>query len=329
MYQTKSSRYEEMSYRSVGKSGLKLPSVSLGLWHNFGDVDPLSNQKDLIFKAFDSGITHFDLANNYGPPAGSAERNFGRILKEELASYRDEMIISSKAGYYMWPGPYGEWGSKKSIVASCDQSLTRLGLDYVDIFYHHRPDPDTPLEETAHALDLLVRQGKALYIGISNYSAATTLAMTRLLKEQKTPFIIHQQKFNLLERTPEEALFMVLEKEGIGAITFSPLAQGLLTDRYLNGIPEDSRAASINSPFLSEEKVADTLATVRGLNELALERGQTLAEMALAWNLRHDVVSSVLIGASKVSQLEKNLNALKQVAFSPEELQKIDQLTLN
>lgn len=239
------------------------------------------------------------------------------------------MIISSKAGYYMWPGPYGKWGSKKSIVASCDQSLTRLGLDYVDIFYHHRPDPDTPLEETAHALDLLVRQGKALYIGISNYSAATTLAMTRLLKEQKTPFIIHQQKFNLLERTPEEALFMVLEKEGIGAITFSPLAQGLLTDRYLNGIPEDSRAASINSPFLSEEKVADTLATVRGLNELALERGQTLAEMALAWNLRHDVVSSVLIGASKVSQLEKNLNALKQVAFSPEELQKIDQLTLN
>lgn len=199
----------------------------------------------------------------------------------------------------------------------------------MDIFYHHRPDPDTPLEETAHALDLLVRQGKALYIGISNYSAATTLAMTRLLKEQKTPFIIHQQKFNLLERTPEEALFMVLEKEGIGAITFSPLAQGLLTDRYLNGIPEDSRAASINSPFLSEEKVADTLATVRGLNELALERGQTLAEMALAWNLRHDVVSSVLIGASKVSQLEKNLNALKQVAFSPEELQKIDQLTLN
>lgn len=190
MYQAKSSRYEEMSYRSVGKSGLKLPSVSLGLWHNFGDVDPLSNQKDLIFKAFDSGITHFDLANNYGPPAGSAERNFGRILKEELASYRDEMIISSKAGYYMWPGPYGEWGSKKSIVASCDQSLTRLGLDYVDIFYHHRPDPDTPLEETAHALDLLVRQGKALYIGISNYSAATTLAMTRLLKEQKTPFII-------------------------------------------------------------------------------------------------------------------------------------------
>lgn len=229
----------------------------------------------------------------------------------------------------MWPGPYGEWGSKKSIVASCDQSLTRLGLDYVDIFYHHRPDPDTPLEETAHALDLLVRQGKGLYIGISNYSAATTLAMTRLLKEQKTPFIIHQQKFNLLERTPEEALFVVLEKEGIGAITFSPLAQGLLTDRYLNGIPEDSRAASINSPFLTEEKVADTLATVRGLNELAFERGQTLAEMALAWNLRHDVVSSVLIGASKVSQLEKNLNALKQVAFSPEELQKIDQLTLN
>lgn len=327
MHQAQANRYEKMAYRSVGKSGLKLPIVSLGLWHNFGDVDPLSNQKDLIFKAFDSGITHFDLANNYGPPAGSAESNFGRILKEELGQYRDEMIISSKAGYYMWPGPYGEWGSKKNLMASCDQSLKRLGLDYVDIFYHHRPDANTPLEETAHALDLLVKQGKALYVGISNYSAADTFAMSQLLKEQKTPFIIHQQKYNLLEREPEEALFTVLREEGIGAITFSPLAQGLLTDRYLQGIPEDSRAASMNSPFLSEEKVTKTLGVVRGLNKIAEDRGQTLAEMALAWNLRHEVVSSVLIGASKVSQLEKNLKALEQLEFSTEELEKIDQLT--
>lgn len=327
MHQAQANRYEKMAYRSVGKSGLKLPIVSLGLWHNFGDVDPLSNQKDLIFKAFDSGVTHFDLANNYGPPAGSAESNFGRILKEELGQYRDEMIISSKAGYYMWPGPYGEWGSKKNLMASCDQSLKRLGLDYVDIFYHHRPDANTPLEETAHALDLLVKQGKALYVGISNYSAADTFAMSQLLKEQKTPFIIHQQKYNLLEREPEEALFTVLREEGIGAITFSPLAQGLLTDRYLQGIPEDSRAASMNSPFLSEEKVTKTLGVVRGLNKIAEDRGQTLAEMALAWNLRHEVVSSVLIGASKVSQLEKNLKALEQLEFSTEELEKIDQLT--
>lgn len=327
MYQAQANRYKNMTYRSVGQSGLKLPAVSLGLWHNFGEVDPLSNQKDLIFKAFDSGITHFDLANNYGPPAGSAESNFGRILKEEMAQYRDEMVISSKAGYYMWPGPYGEWGSKKSLVASCDQSLKRLGLDYVDIFYHHRPDANTPLAETAHALDLLVRQGKALYVGLSNYSAADTRAMSQLLKEQKTPFIIHQQKYNLLEREPEDALFKVLREEGVGAITFSPLAQGLLTDRYLQGVPEDSRAASVNSPFLSENRVKETLQVVRGLNEVARERGQTLAEMALAWNLRHEVVSSVLIGASKVSQLEKNLKALEQLDFSTEELTRIDQFT--
>ena len=328
MYQAKEKRYETMQYRSVGKSGLKLPLISLGLWHNFGDVDPLDNQRKLVFKAFDEGITHFDLANNYGPPAGSAESNFGRMLKEDLSAYRDEMIISSKAGYYMWPGPYGEWGSKKNLIASCDQSLKRLGLDYVDIFYHHRPDPNTPLEETAHALDLLVQQGKALYVGISNYSAEQTAAMTKILKEQKTPFIIHQQKYNMLNREPEEGLLQVLEEEGIGAITFSPLAQGLLTNRYLNGIPEDSRAASINSPFLSEDRVTETLATVKELNAIAEARGQTLAEMSLAWNIRQEVVSSVLIGASKVSQLEDNLKALGNLTFSEEELAKIDALTL-
>ena len=328
MYQAQEKRYETMQYRSVGKSGLKLPLISLGLWHNFGDVDPLDNQRKLVFKAFDEGITHFDLANNYGPPAGSAESNFGRMLKEDLSAYRDEMIISSKAGYYMWPGPYGEWGSKKNLIASCDQSLKRLGLDYVDIFYHHRPDPNTPLEETAHALDLLVQQGKALYVGISNYSAEQTAAMTKILKEQKTPFIIHQQKYNMLNREPEEGLLQVLEEEGIGAITFSPLAQGLLTNRYLNGIPEDSRAASINSPFLSEDRVTETLATVKELNAIAEARGQTLAEMSLAWNIRQEVVSSVLIGASKVSQLEDNLKALGNLTFSEEEIAKIDALTL-
>lgn len=328
MYQAQEKRYENMQYRSVGKSGLKLPLISLGLWHNFGDVDPLDNQRKLIFKAFDEGITHFDLANNYGPPAGSAESNFGRMLKEDLSAYRDEMIISSKAGYYMWEGPYGEWGSKKNLIASCDQSLKRLGLDYVDIFYHHRPDPNTPLEETAHALDLLVRQGKALYVGISNYSAEQTTAMTKILKEQKTPFIIHQQKYSMFERTPEEGLFQVLEEEGIGAITFSPLAQGLLTDRYLNGIPEDSRAARSDSPFLSTNRVEETLAKVKELNKIAEARGQTLAEMALSWNIRQEVVSSVLIGASRVSQLEDNLKALNNLAFSEEELAKIDALTL-
>ena len=328
MYQAQEKRYENMQYRSVGKSGLKLPLISLGLWHNFGDVDPLDNQRKLIFKAFDEGITHFDLANNYGPPAGSAESNFGRMLKEDLSAYRDEMIISSKAGYYMWEGPYGEWGSKKNLIASCDQSLKRLGLDYVDIFYHHRPDPNTPLEETAHALDLLVRQGKALYVGISNYSAEQTTEMTKILKEQKTPFIIHQQKYSMFERTPEEGLFQVLEEEGIGAITFSPLAQGLLTDRYLNGIPEDSRAARSDSPFLSTDRVEETLATVKELNNIAESRGQTLAEMALSWNIRQEVVSSVLIGASRVSQLEDNLKALNNLAFSEEELAKIDALTL-
>lgn len=324
MYLAKKDRYDKMQYNRVGHSGLKLPAVSLGLWHNFGDVDKMTTQKEVIFTAFDNGITHFDLANNYGPPAGSAETNFGRILKDDLGAYRDEIIISSKAGYYMWPGPYGEWGSKKNLIASCDQSLKRMGLDYVDIFYHHRPDPDTPLEETAHGLDLLVRQGKALYVGVSNYSPEQTAAISKLFKAWGTPFIIHQPQYNMFNRCIEDGLTDVLAQEGLGAIVFSPLAQGLLTDRYLDGIPADSRAHRSDSPFLSEERVVDTLDKVRRLNEIAEGRGQTLAEMALAWNLRLPEVSSVLIGASRVSQLEDNLKALDNLAFAPEELTAID-----
>lgn len=324
MYLAKKDRYDKMQYNRVGHSGLKLPAVSLGLWHNFGDVDKMTTQKEVIFTAFDNGITHFDLANNYGPPAGSAETNFGRILKDDLGGYRDEIIISSKAGYYMWPGPYGEWGSKKNLIASCDQSLKRMGLDYVDIFYHHRPDPDTPLEETAHGLDLLVRQGKALYVGVSNYSPEQTAAISKLFKAWGTPFIIHQPQYNMFNRSIEDGLTDVLAQEGLGAIVFSPLAQGLLTDRYLDGIPADSRAHRSDSPFLSEERVVDTLDKVRRLNEIAEGRGQTLAEMALAWNLRLPEVSSVLIGASRVSQLEDNLKALDNLAFAPEELTAID-----
>lgn len=326
MYQATENRYEEMQYRRVGNSGLKLPAISLGLWHNFGDVDNLTRQKEVLFRAFDRGITHFDLANNYGPPAGSAEENFGRILHDDLKAYRDEMIISSKAGYYMWPGPYGEWGSKKNIIASCDQSLRRLQLDYVDIFYHHRPDPDTPMEETAQALDLLVRQGKALYIGVSNYSAEQTQQITQIFRELKTPFIIHQPRYNMLDRWIEDGLTEVLEKEQLGAIVFSPLAQGVLSDRYLNGIPQDSRAARTSSPFLTPEKVEGTLAVVKQLNEVAKKRGQTLAEMALAWNLRQATIASVLIGASRVSQLEDNLKALAHLDFTPAELAEIEDI---
>ncbi|MGM0165978.1 L-glyceraldehyde 3-phosphate reductase [Enterococcus sp. AZ135] len=323
MYLANEQRYEKMVYRRVGKSGLKLPAISLGLWHNFGDVDPFENQRAIIQAAFDHGITHFDLANNYGPAAGSAETNFGRILKEDLLPYRDELIISSKAGYYMWPGPYGEWGSRKSIISSCDQSLKRMGLDYVDIFYSHRPDPDTPLEETALALDQLVHQGKALYVGVSNYSAEQTAEIAKIFHELKTPFIIHQPRYNMFDRWIEDGLTDVLADEGLSAITFSPLAQGLLTGRYLNGVPEDSRAHS-GSPFLTEERVHATLDVVTQLNELAEKRGQSLAEMALSWNLRQPTVASVLIGASRVSQLEDNLKALNNLAFSPDEQTKID-----
>lgn len=326
MYQANENRYTNMSYRQVGKSGLKLPAISLGLWHNFGDVDSLENQRAILRTAFDNGITHFDLANNYGPPAGSAETNFGRLFKEDFKSYRDELIISSKAGYYMWPGPYGEWGSKKSIIASCNQSLQRMGLDYVDIFYHHRPDPNTPIIETAQALDLLVKQGKALYIGVSNYSPEQTAEISKWFKEWHTPFIIHQPAYNMFNRWIEDGLTDVLAEEELGAIVFSPLAQGLLTNRYLNGIPEDSRAHRSDSPFLSAENVDNTINTVRQLNAVAEKRGQTLAEMALAWNLRQPVVSSVLIGASRVSQLEDNLKALQILDFSAEELAEIDRI---
>lgn len=324
MYLAKENRYDQMQYNRVGKSGLKLPAISLGLWHNFGDVDKMTTQKEVLFTAFDNGITHFDLANNYGPPAGSAETNFGRILRDNLKAYRDEMIISSKAGYYMWPGPYGEWGSKKNLIASCDQSLQRMGLDYVDIFYHHRPDPETPIEETAHALDLLVRQGKALYVGVSNYSPEQTAAISKLFKEWHTPFVIHQPQYNMFNRSIEEGLTDVLAEEGLGSIVFSPLAQGLLTDRYLDGIPADSRAHRSDSPFLSEDRVEETIGKVRQLNQVAQDRGQTLAEMALAWNLRLPEVSSVLIGASRVSQLQDNLKALDNLDFAPEELARID-----
>lgn len=326
MYTANMQRYERMTYNRVGKSGLNLPAISLGLWHNFGDTDPIAKQRETILGAFDLGITHFDLANNYGPPAGSAEKNFGRILKEDLQAYRDELIISSKAGYYMWPGPYGEWGSKKNLIASCDQSLQRLGLDYVDIFYHHRPDPDTPLAETAHALDLVVRQGKALYVGVSNYSAEQTKEIAKILKDQGTPFIIHQPRYNMFDRWIEDGLTAVLEEEGLGAIVFSPLAQGLLTDRYLHGIPEDSRAHRSDSPFFTEDRVAPTLNVVRQLNDIAQERGQSLAEMALAWLLRQETVASVLIGASRLSQLQANVRALDQLTFSAEELKKIDEI---
>ncbi|WP_461224939.1 aldo/keto reductase [Lacticaseibacillus suihuaensis] len=326
MYLADENRYQNMTYNRVGNSGLKLSALSLGLWHNFGTVDPLANQKAVLEAAFDHGITHFDLANNYGPTAGAAEENFGRIFHQEFAAYRDEMVISTKAGYYMWPGPYGEWGSKKSIIASCDQSLRRLGLDYVDIFYSHRPDPDTPFEETAQALDQLVRQGKALYIGISNYSAEQTAAIVPIFRRLGTPLIIHQVCYNMFTRGPEDGLFQELAKAQLGAITFSPLAQGLLTDRYLNGIPADSRAARSSSPFLHPANVEKTLVTVRALNQIAADRGQSLAAMALAWILQQPTVASVLIGASRVSQLEANLKALDQPDFTTDELAAIDRV---
>lgn len=324
MYKAAEDRYEKMIYNRAGNSGLKLPAISLGLWHNFGDVDEFNKNREVIRRAFDLGITHFDLANNYGPPYGSAEENFGRIFKKDLIPYRDELIISSKAGYYMWPGPYGEWGSKKSLTASIDQSLTRLGLDYVDIFYHHRPDPDTNLEETAMALDLFVKQGKALYIGLSNYNAEQTEAITKLFNDLKTPFVIHQPKYSMYHREPEEGLFDVLHQYKKGSIVYSPLAQGMLTDRYLGGIPEDSRAGRDSYHFLEEEDVKQTLDKTRLLNEIAEKRGQTLAQMAIAWVLRDDNVTSVLIGASRVSQLESNVKSLDNLAFSKEERKQID-----
>lgn len=323
-YQPAPTRYQEMPYRRCGRSGLKLPALSLGLWHNFGDVDLLANARAIIHRAFDRGITHLDLANNYGPPAGSAEENFGRILREDFRGHRDELIISTKAGYHMWPGPYGEWGSKKQLVASLDQSLKRMGLEYVDIFYHHRPDPDTPLAETMTALDLLVRQGKALYVGLSNYRPAEAAEAFRLLRALGTPCLIHQPKYSMFERWVEGGLLDLLGEEGVGCIPFSPLAQGLLTDKYLHGIPADSRVAK-GVGFLTEENLTlERLEKIRRLNELATTRAQSLAQMALAWLLKDERVTSVLIGASKPAQLDDSLRCLENLAFSAEELAQVE-----
>ena len=327
MYQADEKRYEEMKYNRCGASGLQLPAVSLGLWHNFGSNGNFDNMQDMCHTAFDHGITHFDLANNYGPVPGSAEENFGRILAKGLGRYRDELIISTKAGYDMWPGPYGNWGSKKYLVASLDQSLTRMGLDYVDIFYHHRPDPNTPLEETVRALDGIVKSGKALYVGISNYNKEQTIAAAELFKELGTPFIINQRKYSMFARDIEkDGLKDYAAAHGIGIITFSPLAQGLLTDRYLHGIPEDSRVRT-DGRFLKEAAIVEeTLKKVRALNDLASQRGQTLAQMALSWILKDGDITSVLIGASKPSQILDNIGIVHATAFSNEERRKIEEI---
>lgn len=327
MYQADEKRYEEMKYNRCGASGLQLPAVSLGLWHNFGSNGNFDNMQDMCHTAFDHGITHFDLANNYGPVPGSAEENFGRILAKGLGRYRDELIISTKAGYDMWPGPYGNWGSKKYLVASLDQSLKRMGLDYVDIFYHHRPDPNTPLEETVRALEGIVRSGKALYVGISNYNKEQTIAAAELFKELGTPFIINQRKYSMFVRDIEkDGLKDYAAAHGIGIITFSPLAQGLLTDRYLHGIPEDSRVRT-DGRFLKEAAIVEeTLKKVRALNDLAAQRGQTLAQMALSWILRDGDITSVLIGASKPSQILDNIGIVHATAFSEEERRRIEEI---
>ncbi|SDL79314.1 L-glyceraldehyde 3-phosphate reductase [Pedobacter antarcticus] len=325
-YLASPSRYTQMQYRRCGNSGLKLPAISLGLWHNFGHVDQLSNSRDILHLAFDSGITHFDLANNYGPPPGSAEENFGKILNQDFKSYRDEMIISSKAGYTMWDGPYGDWGSKKYLVSSLDQSLKRMNLDYVDIFYHHRPDPETPLEETMAALDLIVRQGKALYAGISNYPVEQAKKAFQILKEMGTPCLIHQPKYSMYERWIEDGLIDLLGDEGVGCIPFSPLAQGLLTNKYLHGIPEDSRAAKSHGALQQEQISPETVVQLHGLNSLAQERGQSLAQMALSWILKDQRITSVLVGASKPSQLADSLKCLNKLDFSTSELQQIEDI---
>jgi L-glyceraldehyde 3-phosphate reductase len=323
MYVADQKRYDSMQYRRSGRSGIKLPVVSLGLWHNFGGVDNFENSRAMLRRAFDLGITHFDLANNYGPPYGSAEETFGQILKKDFLPYRDELIISTKAGWDMWPGPYGNLGSRKNLLASLDQSLKRMGLEYVDIFYHHRPDPDTPMEESMGALDTAVRSGRALYAGISAYNAEQTSKALKILRGLGTPCLIHQPRYSMFVRDPEQGLLEVLEKEGVGAIVFSPLAQGLLSDRYLNGIPSDSRAA--RDFFLKKKDVGEAkLAKVRALNEIARQRGQTLAEMAVAWVLRDPRITSALVGTSKVSQVDDNVAALQNLKFSAEELSRID-----
>jgi L-glyceraldehyde 3-phosphate reductase len=325
VYVANNNRYDSMLYRRSGQSGINLPAISLGLWHNFGGVDNFENSRAMLRRAFDLGITHFDLANNYGPPYGSAEETFGQILKKDFLPYRDELIISTKAGWDMWPGPYGDLGSRKYLLASLDQSLKRMGLAYVDIFYHHRPDPDTPMEESLGALDTAVRSGRALYAGISAYSAEETSRAVKILRDLGTPCLIHQPKYSMFVRDPEQGLLDVLEKEGVGSIVFSPLAQGLLSDRYLHGIPSDSRAA--RDFFLKKKDIGeDKLSKIRALNEIAAQRGQTLAEMAVAWVLRDPRVTSALVGTSKVSQVDDNVAALKNLKFSAEELDKIDRI---
>ncbi|MCL6441952.1 MAG: L-glyceraldehyde 3-phosphate reductase [Alicyclobacillus sp.] len=326
-YQPASNRYENMVYRRCGNSGIKLPAISLGLWQNFGGVDTYENVRAMVRRAFDLGVTHFDLANNYGPPAGSAEINFGRVLKEDFAGLRDQMIISTKAGYYMWEGPYGDGGSRKYLISSLDQSLRRMGLDYVDIFYHHRPDPDTPLEETMGALDHIVRQGKALYVGISNYNAEQTQKAIAILRDLGTPLLIHQPSYSMFNRWVErDGLLDVLEKHGVGSIVFSPLQQGLLTNRYLGGIPADSRAGKNSAWFKPEHVTEEAIAKVQQLNRIAEERGQTLAQLALAWVLRKGRVTSALIGASRVSQIEDCVGAVRNLEFSDDELRRIEEI---
>lgn len=319
-------RYNTMTYKRTGNSGVLLPAISLGLWHNFGFVDSIQNAREVLRCAFDLGITHFDLANNYGPPYGSAEENFGTILKKDFKSYRDELFIASKAGYDMWPGPYGNLGSRKYLIASLDQSLKRMGLDYVDVFYHHRPDPETPLEETMGALTDIVRQGKALYVAISNYQPEETQRAAELLKASNTPFILHQARYSMFDRWIEDGLLDTLEENGVGCITFSPLAQGMLTDKYLNGIPEGSRAAK-NMTYLNSETVQENLNKIKSLNDIAQNRGQKLSQMAIAWILRHKQVASVLIGASSTNQLKENVKALDNLSFTDDELKSIDAIT--
>lgn len=328
-YTAAADRYKKMEYRRCGRSGLQLPELSLGLWHNFGHVDDFENCRNILRLAFDNGVTHFDLANNYGPPPGSAEENFGKLLKQDFLPYRDELIISTKAGYYMWEGPYGEWGSKKYLISSLDQSLKRMGLEYVDIFYHHRPDPNTPLEETMSTLDLVVRQGKALYAGISNYKPAEAAKAFKILKDLGTPCVIHQPKYSMLERWVEGGLLDLLEKDGVGCIPFSPLAQGLLTNKYLKGIPSDSRAAKPHG-FLKEEQVTkEVIDKIKALNAIAEQRKQTLAQMALAWLLKDKRVTSVLIGASRPEQLADSLRCRDNISFSTEELADIEKILNN
>jgi len=326
MYIASERRYETMKYNRTGRSGLKLPAISLGWWYNFGGLDVFENGRAIARRAFDLGVTHFDLANNYGPPPGSAEETFGKLLKQDFAPYRDELVISTKAGYDMWPGPYGEWGSRKYLLASLDQSLKRMGLEYVDIFYSHRPDPETPLEETMGALDAAVRQGKALYVGVSNYSPEQTRQAAKILRDLGTPCLIHQPRYNMFDRWVEDGLLDMLEQEGIGCIVFSPLAQGQLTNRYLSGIPDGARASKTERVWLTPDTVKENLPKVRQLNEIAEQRGQKLSQMALAWVLRKTQVTSALIGASSVGQLEDNLAALDNLSFSKEELETIEKI---